>query len=274
MNKMLLRKTAIVLALTSFSLAAIGCAALTREEAAEAVAEAALEAEASALTSGTIEITTDFTIGEAVEAAADEIRTFVETQLPCADVVLEGATLTVTYGARGGMCTYRGQSYSGTHSVSVMRNQMDEVIVEHTWTELSNGRVSVTGGATVTWSFADRTRRVVHELVWTRLSDGHTGTGRGDRLQGALPEGIATGFTVSGDRSWEGESGLWTLDIDAVQMRWVDPIPQAGTYTLGTPFGKTLSMNFERVDGDSIQVTVASGARSFDIVVNSAPMRE
>lgn len=252
------------------ALAGVGCAALTREEAAAAVEESALEAEASALTSGTIEITTDFTIGMAVEAAADEIRAFVSSQLPCARVTLEGATLTVEYGALSGSCTYRGQTYSGTHEVTVMRNQMEEVIVEHVWTDLSNGRVSVTGGATVTWSFADRTRHVRHELTWTRLSDGRTGTGSGDRTQEALPEGIDVGFRVSGTRAWDGASGHWGLTIDDVQMRWVDPCPQAGRYTLDTPFGKTLTLSFERLDEGRIQVTAASGARSYDIVVRSS----
>ncbi len=261
------RKTAWLM-ITCAAVAATGCAGLTREEAAEAAAEAALSSEATSLTSNSIEIATDFTIGGAVEDAAAEIRTFVASQLPCARITLEGNRLTIEYGATPGICVYRGQTFMGTHSVTVMRNQMEDVVVMHEWDELRNERVSVSGSATVTWSFADRTRHVTHELVWTRLSDGRSGTGRGDRTQSALPEGIATGFAVDGTRSWTGESGTWTLTIDDVQMRWIDPVPQAGRYTLDTPFGKTVTMSFERVDETRIRVVITNGARSYRFVVS------
>jgi hypothetical protein len=248
---------------------AFGCeAALTRGEAAEALEEAAIGSEAMSLVGGSVEIYTDFTIGGAVEAAAEELRTFVETQLPCAEVTVSGATLAIEYGARPGTCTYRGQTYAGTHSVTIMRNQMDDVVVTHTWDALRNERVSVTGSAMVTWSFADRTRHVAHELTWTRLSDGRTGVGSGDRTQAALEGGIVEGFRESGERTWEGESGTWTLTIDDVQMRWVDPCPQAGRYVLDTPFEKQATLAFDRVDEDTIHVEISSGARSYGFDVS------
>lgn len=251
------------------TLAIAGCTGLTREEAAAALDEAGLSAEAISLTGGSIEITTEFTIGGAVEAAAAEVRTFVETQLPCAAVTVSGATLTIEYGARPGICTYRGQTYAGTHSVTIMRNQMDDVVVTHTWTALRNARVSVTGSAMVTWSFADRTRHVSHELTWTRLSDGRTGVGTGDRTQAALEGGILEGFRESGERSWTGEAGTWTLTIEDVQMRWVDPCPQAGRYVLENPDGKSLSLAFDRLDADTIHVTIGNGGRDFEFDVTT-----
>jgi len=186
-----------------------GCreTALTRGEAAAALEEAGISAQAQSLTSSSVEITTNFTIGMAVESAAMELRTFIATQLPCAEVTLSGSTLTIVYGARPGTCTYCGQTYAGTHTVTIMRNQMDDVVVGHTWTALHNDKVEVTGTAMVTWSFANRTRHVVHELTWTRLSDGRQGVGSGDRLQSALPDGTLVGFSEDGTRTWEGESG-------------------------------------------------------------------
>ncbi|GAB5541071.1 MAG: hypothetical protein SangKO_008310 [Sandaracinaceae bacterium] len=257
-----------------FSVGAIGCQALTRAEASAALEEAGLAAEAEALTSGSVEIGTRFTIGMAAEDAAMELSSFIESQLPCAAITVEGATLSIEYGANPGSCTYRGQTYGGVHAITVMRNEMDDVVVSHRWEDLNDDRVTVTGTAMVTWSFADETRHVVHELTWTRLSDGRSATGSGDRLQRSLEGGIFEGFGVDGTRAWEGESGTWTLGIDGVEMRWVDPVPQAGTYTLSTPESKTLSLGFSRVDGDTITVTISSGARSYDFDVTTLPAEE
>jgi hypothetical protein len=218
---------------------------------------------------GTIEISTNFTIGQAVEAAAEELGNFIVSQLPCAEITLDGATLTVEYGALPGNCTYRGHEYSGTHTITVQRNDDGDVQVDHEWIELSNGVVSVSGTANVTWSFVNGTRHVVHELIWTRLKDGRTGTGSGDRVQSVLEGGLAEGIQIDGSRTWEGDSGRWDLAINSVQVRWVDPVPQSGTYSLATPFKKTVSMTFERLDEDTIEVTLKSGDKEFKIKVNS-----
>ena len=83
------------------------------------------------------------------------------------------------------------------------------------------------------------------------------GVGEGDRVQKPLAGGIAEGFMVDGSRSWTGHMGrTWDLAIDSVEMRWADPVPQAGSYTLESPEGKTLSLSFSRIDSDSIEVTV------------------
>jgi hypothetical protein len=51
-------------------------------------------------------------------------------------------------------------------------------------------------------------------------------------------------------------------------MRWDDPVPQAGSYTLVTPDDKTLSLSFSRVDTDTIGVTVEGPKRSFSFDVS------
>lgn len=250
---------------------AVGCQALTRAEAAEALEEAEVASQAQALTSSSVEISTSFTIGMAAEDAAAELRSFIETQLPCAQITLMNATLTIEYGANPGSCTYRGQTYGGVHQITLMRNEMDDVVVSHRWEDFHNDTVTVTGTAMVTWSFDDPSRHVVHELTWTRLSDGRMGTGSGDRTQRPLEGGILDGFSVDGERSWEGESGLWTLDIDNVEMRWVDAVPQAGSYTLTTPAAKMLSLSFARVDSTTIGVTITNGARTYEFDVTTLP---
>lgn len=245
-----------------------GCRGLTLQEAQTAVEEITLASQTSALTSNSIEISTNFTIGDAVQQAAEELRAFIESQLPCASVTLQDATLTIEYGALEGSCTYNGHTFSGTHSVTVERNERTAVQVEHTWTDFSNGVMEVDGTATVTWDFESLTRHVVHSSEWTRLSDGRTGQGSGDRLQEALEEGLLTGFRVDGERDWQGQDGHWDLDIDQVEMRWIDPVPQSGAYRLDTPYGKSVTISFDRLSDTQIQVTVKGPRNSFDFKVN------
>lgn len=241
---------------------------VTAGEARLALEESAAADQAMKVTGGSIEIATSFTIGGAVEIAAMELAAFYESQLPCAAITIDGATITVEYGADG-TCLHRGQAYSGTHSVTVSRNDESDVVVEHAWDRLSNGVVEVTGTAEVTWSLDDPSRRVVHDLDWRVLATGRQGTGTGDRVQRPLPGGIDEGFSVDGGRTWTGEGGVWNLDIEQVEMRWVDPIPQAGRYVLETPANKSIELSFERLDEDTIRATLASGDRSFDFDVTS-----
>jgi hypothetical protein len=249
--------------------------ALTAGEARQAIEESALSSQAATLVNGTVEISTNFTIGQAVEQAAQELREFITSQLPCAEITVANATLTIEYGANDGSCTWHGHTYSGSHSVTIDRNNEGDVVVNHVWDELSNHVMSVTGTATVTWSFAEGSRNVAHQLTWTRLFDGRQGVGSGNRTQTLLPGGIAEGIEINGGRNWEGEAGQWDLDIDGVEVRWTDPVPQAGTYSLITPFGgKSLALIFERVDEDTIEVTVSSGDHDYSFLVSKLGLIE
>lgn len=251
------------------------CGAMTREEAQEALEEVKVASQAQALTSESVELSTHFKIGDAVSAAAEELRDFIQSQLPCAEVTLEAdsgrATLTVEYGANGDDCVYRGNAFTGRHIISIAKNDEDLVQVDHVWQEFSNGKVSLDGTATVEWDFENKSRHVVHDASWTRLSDGRHGEGSGDRIQRPLEGGLLEGFSVDGSRHWKGKRGNWDLDIDNVEMRWVDPVPQAGKYTLDTPFDKRVSLSFDRVNATTIEVTVAGPKRSFDFKVVTLP---
>lgn len=239
---------------------------LTRQEAEQAVEEARLSTSAEALTYEMVTLTTDFTLGDAVDAAAENLRAFAESQLPCADVSLADKTVTIDFGVTDA-CFYKGRAYTGQTAVRVERVE-GTAVVEHTWTALSDGTLTVDGRATVTWDPAARSRHVEHDLTWT---DGeHTGAGRGDRTQTVL-DGF-DGIEVDGERSWTGfAGGEWVLDIDGVEMRLIDPLPQAGTYTLTTPIGKSLSMTFTRKDATTIEVLVESGRRDFTFQVVTLP---
>ncbi len=243
---------------------------LTRDEAATALSEAALESEAASIVSAPIEISTSFTIGKAVTEAAAELRGFVASQLPCATVSLEGSTVTTEWGTTSG-CSYKGVTLTGTSKVTVARNDDGSVQVDHAWTDLSNGRVKVSGTANVTWSKADASRHVKHDLTWTRLSDGRTGHGTGDRTQRLLDpaSGLAGGIQIDGSREWKSARGTWNLAITGVEVRLQDPVPQAGKYTLTIPDGRLVTLEFTRRDETSIVVEIGNGTRRFSFVVRS-----
>jgi len=261
-----------LVALPAFALLNAACPAddddVTLEEASEAVTEATLASQASILAEGSIELTTSFTLGQAVEEAAEEIRGFVVTQLPCAEVVRDGSTVSISYGAAGDTCSWHGQSFSGTHRVTVTRAAEQDVLVHHEWDGVSNGRVEVNGTADVTWNLDAQTRHVVHELTWTRLSDGRTGTGTGDRLQSPLGGDWSEGIVVDGQREWDGQRGDWKLGINEVEWRWDDAVPQSGSYVTTTPTNKTITMRFVRIDADTINVTIEGPRRDFEFNVN------
>jgi hypothetical protein len=240
----------------------------TLAEAELALDEASASTSAESLASANVELSTSFTLGAGLEQAAAELRSFFQSQLPCARVTLEGATLSVEYGVNSGTCSYRGHEFSGMSSITVERNSDDQVAVHHEWMGLSNGIVMLDGEADVTWDFAAQTRRIVHRADWTYLPTMRTGVGEGDRIQTPLAGGVGEGIRVEGSRSWSGERGRWDLGIDGVEMRWDDPVPQSGSYTLVTPDDKSLSLSFERVDSDTIGVTIAGANRSFTFAVS------
>jgi hypothetical protein len=249
----------------------LGCGeTLTSAEARAAVDESVASAKAEAVTGEVIEITTDFTMGQAVEDAAEELRGLVASQIPCSTVTRIGATVTIDFGTLDDTCEYEGHTYAGVASVTVERDDDGDVEVTHTWEGLTNGEVTVDGGATVTWSASAGTRHVVHAVTWS--DDTRTVDASGDRTQALLdPElGIAGGISVDGERHWISNGEQWDLAIDAVEMRGQDPVPQAGTYTLTTPAGKTATLSFLRLDDDTIQVTLTGTRRDQVFEVTSS----
>ena len=241
---------------------------LTLAEASQAVDESTIGSQGEGVTSETIEISTSFTIGHAVQTAAQELSTFIASQRPCASVTPSGSTVTVVYGANGS-CLYNGHVITGTSEVTITKNDAAGVTVDHHFTALSNGLVQVDGTAEVTWTEANQSRHVVHDLVIERLRDQKTVDSSGDRTQTPLSGDLTTGIVVNGTRTWTSSAGTWDLTIDNVQMRWGDPIPQAGMYTLLTPKSKALTLGFKRADADTITVTLSGPKRSFSFDVSS-----
>jgi hypothetical protein len=226
-------------------------------------------AKVESTTDDVVELSTHFTLGTAVTAAAEELKAFIEAEAPCAEVTRAEGTVTVVFGVTEG-CAYNGHDYTGTVAIEVEKNEADQTVVHHAWTALSNGEITVDGTATVTRQGGGDGRHVVHEATWT---DGervvHT---TGDRTLTLLDpaSGINGGIEVNGARTWENETNgnSGTLSIEGVEMRPMDPVPQAGQYLLeGTRRDVTLS--FERLDEDTIAVTWSNGRREKTFEVTS-----
>ena len=237
---------------------------LTREEAQAALVATQLSNDAHALTYDVVEVTTGFTLGDAGQAAAENMRDFVKSQIACATVELsEEKVLGIDFGVRGDSCLWRGKIYTGRVEVQVDKAQDGIVEITHSWIDLSDGRITVNGGAGVAWNFNALSRHVSHSLTWQSAQG--DGEATGDRTQTLLEGG---GFQVDGTRTWTGvEDKEWSLSIEGVQLRAQDPAPQAGTYRLVSPDGKQLTLGFTRVDETTIQVTIGNGSKEFSFNV-------
>jgi hypothetical protein len=252
-------------------LCACGPSALERDEAVDAVDEASVATQSDALLATPVALCTNFTFGRGVVAAVAELRAFLAAELPCATVTAQGSTITTEWGAAGGSCTYRGLAYSGVSSVTIALPDPAAASLVHTFTDLSNGRVTVNGTATVTWSGAEQSRLVSHRLSWTRLRDNRTGSGTGVRTQVLIDpdQGIAGGVRTDGYRQWTADRAAWDLNITAIELRPQDPVPQAGIYQLTTPDDKDLTLSFERESAYVIRVTVSGPKRDYSFTVGS-----
>ncbi|MCA9659005.1 MAG: hypothetical protein KC486_11730 [Myxococcales bacterium] len=222
-----------------------------------AVGEIVAQGQAQAIENEITEITTSFTIGGGVQEVLQEIKAFLESQAPCSTVEIADSTLTMDFGTLDDNCTYNNHTYAGVVTIAVTV-EADATVIDHTYADFSNGTITMNGTKEVTYSA--QSRRVVTDYEFVN-KDGDAVDTTSDRTQTLLneSEGLAGGIVINGVRAWTGQSGMWNLDIDDVEVRWVDPVPQSGVYSLVTPKDKTITMSFERVDADTIAVIVDGG---------------
>jgi hypothetical protein len=237
-------------------LAACGDLPMTNAEALEALDQTMRSDAGIEVTSDAVEVSTTFTLGAAVEAAADELAEFWDSQAPCTDVSVAGATATIDYGTLADNCTYNGHTYAGISRITVVGAQAGAVDVAHEWEGLTDGEYQVDGTADVTWDGTALTREVTTSHTWIALDTGETVDVTGNHVMGTL-EGdtfFDGGITLDGDRQWVTDDGdAWSLVFSDVEARWIDPAPQAGTFTVTSPAGKTLDIAFSRVDETTIR---------------------
>ncbi len=260
--------------------------ALTQQEAQEAVESANLASSVEALTRDVLAISTSFELGQAVEQAAEELRAFAASQIPCSDASLEGNQVTIDFGVLEDACAYRGRTYAGVVMITVGASTVvsdgfasGTLEVHHDWQGFTDGKITLDGEADVTWSTAEQSRRVKYmgTARFGSLVEGaepeSTLVVRGDVTQRLLnpDQGLRAGLEIDGTRRWHLEEGrTWKLEVENVEVRGQDPVPQAGRYVLTTPSGKEVTMVFARASANTVRINVAGPRnRSYDIDVIS-----
>lgn len=238
-------------------------------EALDAMAQVNQSARGEQATAEVVEVSTEFTIGAALIDAAQAIGDFWDSQAPCTTVTLDGALVTIDYGTLEDDCVYNQHTYAGVNTVEVVSTTLGTLQVDHTWTGFTNGDVQVDGAAEVTWDGSDLSRRVVTDHTWTDVNDPSLQVDvHGDHVTAPMETGVSFwnwGFTLDGTREWTTEGETWSLVMADMELRMLDPAPQAGTVDLVAPNGKTLTILYDRVDEDTISATLM-GVRGGDRV--------
>lgn len=238
-------------------------------EALDALGQVNRSAEGEQATQGVIEVSTDFTIGGAIEDAATTVADFWNSQLPCTTVTVTGPEVVVDYGTLDDACVWHGRTYAGVNTSEFVSVTLGSLEVDHNWNGFTDGDVVVDGDATVTWSGNDASWSVVTDHQFVSVADpSQTVVVHGDHVTTPLEEGVAwwdSGFRLDGMREWTVDGEPWTLEMAELELRMLDPAPQAGTIDLVAPSGKSLQIVYARVDEDTISATLV-GIRGGDRV--------
>lgn len=239
----------------------------SRAEMREAVVEVAELGDGLGAQEEIIELTTSFTLGQGVQAAAEEIRAFVTSQVPCSTVTLEPGLVSIDFGELGDACVYRGRTYAGVVTVE-LDPSAEGAHVTHTYEGFTGGRVTMDGTSDVHWSGGER--HIVTNLDFT--SDERNIHVESDRTQTFRAcEGVqAVCVSIEGSRQWTSSRGDWDMLIEGVEARSIDPVPEQGSYTVLNPEGREIGLSFSRVDEDTIEVTVTGGRRDIVFRVTAA----
>lgn len=214
-----------------------------------------------------VDLTTGFTIGAAYEAAAENLRDWVGSQLPCSTVTLgeaDGglAVVHMDLGTLDDACEHRGRTYAGALSVTLVEvDPAGRVVLEHAWDGVTDGEQTLTGGAAVVWDTRSGPveRQVRYSASWRDALGTLEGVGdlRHTPLSG---DRFTEGFVLDGDRDWTARDGRdWSMAAEGVAARWQDPVPQAGRYVVFTPEGKRAELSFARQDDATVRVTLSGG---------------
>jgi hypothetical protein len=223
------------------------------------------------LTRPVVEITADVTIGDRAEAAAEERRAFLASQIPCADISRSGDTVTIDFGTLQDGCTWEGQNYGGMVRFTIHTSD-HAAAVDEEWVGFTNGDIVLNGWTWTQWDDAMGPRDITHDVTWTG-SDGVEHHSSGERFRSLIDASEpGSGVRLDGDRDWTVDDGSgapldWYMVMSGIEMRGVDPVPQAGTETVIRPDGARMTMTYTRMDEDTIRVTIVgeSYVRTFDI---------
>lgn len=193
----------------------------------------------------------------------DRMHELIASQIPCSTLTRVGDdTLVIDFGTLEDECTFRGRTWAGVVTVSYAI-EGESTIVKHAYDGVTDGRAEIDGTAVVIRT--QEQRHVVTEFVF----DGPRGrfTSSSDRVHRPLADDA--GVQIDGTRDWQRERGRVHVDIDGVEVRRGDSVPQDGSFVITRPDGREMTMTFARVDDDTILVTVTGGERERSFEVGS-----
>jgi hypothetical protein len=234
--------------------------ALTETEAREAVYEVNRISRPDAASAEVIDLSTDITIGDRIDTIVDRWQAFWESQAPCNTVTLLGNVITVDFGTLDDSCTFDGNTYAGVDTITLTQilDFDSDLRVDHEWDGFTDGTVSLTGHTGVYWS-GEGLRHAEADYVVTNFVDDTaievTGQHTISRLDPALPVAEG-GFALDGERSWDGGSGGWTLQMNELALMLDDASPHDGDVLVTGPQGREMTIEYSRIDADTTRAVV------------------
>jgi hypothetical protein len=180
----------------------------------------------------------------------DKMHALIASQIPCSTLTKVGEdTLVIDFGTLDDECTFRDRTWAGIVTISYA-TKGDAIVATHDFDGITDGRVTIDGSATVTRT--GESRHIVTDFSFDGPEHGFTATS--DRVQTPLADG--SGVHIDGTREWMREHGKVHVDIEGVEVRRGDSVPQAGSYEITREGGNVLTMSFTRADDENIVVTV------------------
>ncbi len=237
---------------------------MTALEMRAAVQEVVENGQVQQLENGVVEITTDFTIGDGVQQIRDHIAQVLAACAQTTVTAMDDVSIHIDFGPASDPCEFDGKRYSGVVDLVITRDGED-VTVAHTYQGLSNGTYTLDGDKTVTWTSGGGTkvlRTIDSNVGWTGPNGPVDHTSQRTMIFSDFLGGPEAPITIDGNHHWTRDGDAWALDMNEVEFRLVDPVPQDGSFVLTIPNGKEGTLSFERVDEDTIAVQFSTGLRS------------
>lgn len=197
------------------------------------------------------------------------IEDYWATEVPCGTTTRAGSAITINYGDIDEKCTWRGTALGGQHVVTVRASTSEEISMRHSFSEYTNGVVTLNGDAVVSWEPGTLTREASYDYSWTNEA-GRTRDVVGINTHGIVDSelGLRGVVTLDGDRWWGDSEGSSTLDLVGVAYRFADPVPEAGQWDFLVRRTEQVSLQFSRIDGSNYQVDVEGAQRPYSWNIN------
>lgn len=250
----------IILALAA--LGALGCeeGLLTRDEARAALNEASLSTQIHGLV--TVVASSGREVGAGTrEETAQALHTWWSTEVLCGTAGVEGTTVTVLFDEGG--CPWLDRTWTGQLSLEVTSSSGTERSMSVLFTDVGTGLLVVSGTMESQWDLAQDQGTISHSLVWSDGNNGRVGEGETSLTfaeDGAVAE-------IEGLRTWDGDTGAWSLTLDKAHIRGADPVPETGTYTVESPLTESLVLAFERASDRELEVAISGPGHTYHFTV-------